>query len=1504
MANLKRSFQRGRMNKSDDLRLIPDGEYTNALNVRVNSTEGQAAGIVENAKGNTQLTTVDAPYVQVSPRDDGSIALSASARCIGAFNDDAKETIYWFIHDGNNTSTSSGKVDLIVSYNVNTDSLTYHVVSISTLNFAYTNLITGVNKVGNLLFFTDDRNPPRRIDVTRNYGLPTGTITPAQITADTLTEDDISVIVKPPNAAPTLTLIDNGSEENYMEDTFISFAYRYRYRDGEYSALSQFSPVAFEPGSFSIDPSTMLNSGMLNRHNAVQVAIDAGPANVVSVDVCFKLADSTVINVIDSFDKTEYGWPNNSSQTVVFSNSKIFTVLPSSELLRLYDNVPRFAKAQTIIGRRLIYGNYVDGYDIKDLNGDTVHLEFGSELVSEDVGFNSYNTSYEQENYTLGGYTYTPPGSDNAIAIFDLSGFPTDSTGRLIAGSRISIQFNISSGAVQDSAGSASATPVAQNPITLDFQFTLQFGYTSLTALVTSSEFSKAIGTLPAYFNAPGSCSTGTSLVDQFHCAITADTGFTLEDSGRLALGEGFKVYAPGTTAGGTTLSSTQFGVWINAVQYNRTSDNAKFYEYFKITSADLTSTTVSSLKSLHSNRDYDLAIIYMDEYKRSSTALTSEENTVFVPPSASILKNSIKATIPASMLAPSWATSYKWALKPSKANYETIIARFFYDEPLDNSVWVKLDGESQNKVEVGDELIVKIDSGGPVLDEVVATVREKDTKAENFISSTSVTELAGTYMNLLPSGWAANFNPDNFKSAGSIKASTRNDNEPSNFEGTDTATGFGEDAINLVVEDNTQYPILMYPCHDVSGSTYTRWEVPAGSVVKISIKLRRPGRGSKVDETCRFDLEYVSQNSYTNLSSFFVGETVDLANGFTDESGNNTFTFTSGITQLTSGTADSIIGVTPTGFSNQFGFFTTGASTTDLFFGIRSGIGRLNKRESKITCEISVTQANDILVFETQPSDASPDIFYEGDEEFSIDTTTGYHSGNVQTQTASLPSISNLSFFNCFAFGNGVESYKIRDSIIGNFFELGQRTTAVSNQEYKQADRFASLTYSGVFNEESNINKLNEFNLGLLNFRDISIEFGEIQVLDGRADNMLVLQEDKISYILFEKDLLSDLSGGGALTSVPTVLGQQIARIEEYGISNNPESYVKWGYDKFFTDVKRNAVIQLRGSGTSEALNVISDNKLRSFFRDEFRDSVDKQKLGGYDPYMNEYALSINDRSLFVPEKCLDAGSSPIVVVGPTGEKEYCITLGTQVGQVNIDLTNNSSDPISVVYDWDGPSQPISVPSGPTTISFAKDDPNPTTMTLRIDSGSSAADYRFAVNKPAATQITIRSISLTTQQNAGQFIHSEWYWTKGTYSSRIHNELVTFASGSGNLVSSNNSYVGDEGVGIFPANGVALGYMAAHKTGFDNFDFDSSNNSFRYLRTDTVYDPTDATELQNLITASTAATPITQSGNRYIANFTVPATGEYLYLIYDYRNITSISLDDASTATLVCCNP
>ena len=170
MARTQRNFIAGRMNKSLDERLIPNGEYEDALNVRLGSTEASEIGSVENSKGNTKLT-------QLFFLDQTQ--LSTSARAIGVFEDSANETIYWFVHDPSFTLADTGKCDMICSFNMTTAQVTYHVVStddglgyLTTLNFNPVFLITSVSLAGDLLFFTDNFNPPRFINIKRTYGEP------------------------------------------------------------------------------------------------------------------------------------------------------------------------------------------------------------------------------------------------------------------------------------------------------------------------------------------------------------------------------------------------------------------------------------------------------------------------------------------------------------------------------------------------------------------------------------------------------------------------------------------------------------------------------------------------------------------------------------------------------------------------------------------------------------------------------------------------------------------------------------------------------------------------------------------------------------------------------------------------------------------------------------------------------------------------------------------------------------------------------------------------------------------------------------------------------------------------------------------------------------------------------------------------------------------------------------------------------------------------------------
>ena len=187
MARTQRNFVKGRMNKVLDERLVPNGEYIDALNVRLGSTEESEIGSIEKAKGNTQLTRL----FYLDPVSNTNVNLSNSARCIGAYDDGANETIYWFVHDPSFSLGNTGKLDMIVSFNTLTTDIVYHVVSIddgsgvnTTLNFNPKFLVTGVNLEGDLLFFTDNFNPPRVINTKKPFAEPnTATSTTSSTTA-------------------------------------------------------------------------------------------------------------------------------------------------------------------------------------------------------------------------------------------------------------------------------------------------------------------------------------------------------------------------------------------------------------------------------------------------------------------------------------------------------------------------------------------------------------------------------------------------------------------------------------------------------------------------------------------------------------------------------------------------------------------------------------------------------------------------------------------------------------------------------------------------------------------------------------------------------------------------------------------------------------------------------------------------------------------------------------------------------------------------------------------------------------------------------------------------------------------------------------------------------------------------------------------------------------------------------------------------------------------------
>ena len=198
MAKVKNTFIRSKMNKDLDARIIPDNEYRNAVNVQVNKSEGENVGSLENVLGNSLV------------RDVSSIVGVTNLKCIGQVMDDSTSTMYLFFtnytdkNPSNLTYDAAGK-SFIVSYNVTNQGTLTVLAQGAFLNFSKTHPIYGVNILENLLFWTDNRNQPRKINV--DLANPTNQPIPTYYT----TEDQISVAKYNPHECIELYAESKGS---------------------------------------------------------------------------------------------------------------------------------------------------------------------------------------------------------------------------------------------------------------------------------------------------------------------------------------------------------------------------------------------------------------------------------------------------------------------------------------------------------------------------------------------------------------------------------------------------------------------------------------------------------------------------------------------------------------------------------------------------------------------------------------------------------------------------------------------------------------------------------------------------------------------------------------------------------------------------------------------------------------------------------------------------------------------------------------------------------------------------------------------------------------------------------------------------------------------------------------------------------------------------------------------------------------------------------------------
>ena len=215
------------------------------------------------------------------------------------------------------------------------------------------------------------------------------------------------------------------------------------------------------------------------------------------------------------------------------------------------------------------------------------------------------------------------------------------------------------------------------------------------------------------------------------------------------------------------------------------------------------------------------------------------------------------------------------------------------------------------------------------------------------------------------------------------------------------------------------------------------------------------------------------------------------------------------------------------------------------------------------------------------------------------------------------------LPYFNCYSFGNGVESNRIEDNFNKSFIDNGVVASTTVSEVYEEERRKYGLIFSGLYNSTSGINNLNQFIQAENITKDVNPTYGSIQKLFSRQSDLIALCEDKILKILANKDAVFNADGNAQLTANERVLGQTIPFVGEYGISKNPESFATESYRAYFTDKQRGAVLRLSMDG----LTPISDAGMKDWFGDNLK--LSNYLIGTYDQDKGHYNLTLQNNSL-----------------------------------------------------------------------------------------------------------------------------------------------------------------------------------------------------------------------------------------------------------------------------------
>ena len=1064
-------------------------------------------------------------------------------------------------------------------------------------------------------------------------------------------------------------------DQLYSKD-FIRFAYRYKYTDGEYSAISPFSPACFLAGDYAYSAKDGYNLGMLNRTQSIQVSHfwhEHTPRDVVEIELIFKSQKSENMHIWKSVkvkDGNQSFGPNGDFNTPagqVYTNefpvnvgfqSDSFAIterlfgftLPSDQQTRVFDAVPKKAVAQEIQANRLMYGNHTQDYNLIDGSNQFVQPNITT-LVKNNT-YSDFLTSFESPNIATAYTNYRDFVATNAstVSLEDiLSGDATfnygsdhyntqeiDHTPFLGVQTSLAIQmsgehdpgdnFSQRSGLNGVSTGSSLYYAPKSGYYTVEATARVVAKISSGGGEITRRKTRLAI--LPVVNDLVDS--PGQAFYFGNWQVGPAEDGTLLPGNGNFALGpwrsqasiseEGYDIasfitnyfngaewvtqWDPGDNHETWTLTIPPTQIYLqeaNVVDGSSFGNIGLFVQtdnetpgsnddviisdvQFSVTEAPVsTPDDIASLRgrrSIKSERNYNLGVVYRDEYGRESSVLIDETNDFKLEKTYSKRHTSLYARV--ENMAPAWATSYKFFIKENTSKYQNLVLEAAFSSQSANYIYLVFNSADKDKVKSGDYLVGKKrhNTNSYVSDpnakwrviSVIGNINPDDgTVGGDPVPvdiNASQDELDGKFLVKVrnieltgPQNILGSFSSvDALSGDEQVQATSFNSNNGAVFEVEPETTV----DLDLYYEISDAYPIRL----DLHNAT---------KYIRTGMKVCIPEQQGV----------NVSPDSNLKFHSSLNPSVIKVVGSKTDSpAASETFD----ADYLCEITLDAPLTHGQTFVNKRIRFY-------DPEFGNKN-------MRSYVECIVTGALSLD---YNSSKIYVRPEVH----------KVPGWAYSNYI----------GLGWYNCFSFGNGVESDTIRDDFNGaellKYVAAGKQSgfkASMPVENYKEHQLTNEIIFSEIYNEKYGLNRFNEFLVVNNIKKQVNKDYGSIQKLFSRNNDLLTLCEKKCLKILSQKDALFNADGKAQLLATDKVLGQAIPFAGDYGISKNPESFAADEYRCYFTDRQRSAVVRLSIDGITS----ISDYGMKDWFKDQLLRS--EAIIGSFDGNKNEYNITLHE--------------------------------------------------------------------------------------------------------------------------------------------------------------------------------------------------------------------------------------------------------------------------------------